>query len=464
MAGSEDELRVPPARRLRFACLIGVPFLIALALPAITVASGMAPRSRLARIQGAGHARGIRWPSPAHRTLVSTAPKLRQQIVGGLPAAAGTAPWLAYIQNVVGSRRYGCTGTVVAPNLVLTAGHCGEDITTGSVYPPGGYTVVTGSLDYNDSSARQLSGVSQVIVYPGFNRITTDGDAALLVLSTPTTAPPIALATPGAAGLLTPGSADLITGWGETIGGDTSSSPTALRWATTVLQSSSYCNYTLAFGPFDPATELCTINAPTYATSTCFGDSGGPLLANDLTGQLGTPTEVGITSRVVGYCSTTYPDIFTRVDTIYPWVQSSITALTPAAPPPPPPPLPPPPPAPLAGLYGGRTRQGWPITLRVATNQHSLTALRFSYGQTCQLHHQHVAYQITELAGRSSWPLNASRGLGFSHRFSDNRGEHYRISAAFNTGGYVSGTLRVLWRTQRYGTCDSGTVHWRAHR
>ena len=51
-------------------------------------------------------------------------------IVDGRPAEPGRLPWLAYIEDRRGAGTGQCTGTVVAPNLVLTAGHCAEDVHT----------------------------------------------------------------------------------------------------------------------------------------------------------------------------------------------------------------------------------------------------------------------------------------------------------------------------------------------
>src|ERR1700729_4084165 len=51
----------------------------------------------------------------------------RPYIVGGSPASAGSFPWLAFVTyNAGGGTGFTCSGTVVSPNVVLTAGHCGE--------------------------------------------------------------------------------------------------------------------------------------------------------------------------------------------------------------------------------------------------------------------------------------------------------------------------------------------------
>ena len=40
---------------------------------------------------------------------------------------------MAYVLDVRGNEVGQCSGTVVAPNLILTAGHCAEDMQTGVV-------------------------------------------------------------------------------------------------------------------------------------------------------------------------------------------------------------------------------------------------------------------------------------------------------------------------------------------
>ncbi len=308
--------------------VIGIAILAALAFPALALAAG----GRTAPRRSAAAPKQQALPGRAIRHLPA---RLVPRIVGGTTAPAGTFPWLAFVADSVGSGYELCTGTVVSTNVILTAGHCAEDTTTGSLDPSGGYRVVTGSQDWADTSTRQVSGVSQVIVYPGYNPATGQGDAALLVLSTPTTAPAIPLATASDLGLLAPGTLSTISGWGETVGGDSNSTPTALQWAVTVVQSSTACAGAISPNPFDPSTQVCAINYPSEDTGTCFGDSGGPLLANDLSGQNGQPTEIGITSSGFGQCDTTLPDIFTRVDAISPWANGWITAVKPAPPPPP---------------------------------------------------------------------------------------------------------------------------------
>jgi secreted trypsin-like serine protease len=247
-------------------------------------------------------------------------------IFGGSAAANEEWPWAAFI---LATDRHGegfaCTGTVVAPTLVLTAGHCVEDILTGRRTPAAQYAVVTGSPDVRDKSVRQISKVLRAIPYPGFNRFKLHGDAGLLLLATPTSAPPLALAGPEDALLLGPGMPTLIAGWGLNDRGNRPRQSPVLRRAETFVQRRTFCrNHGRAYYPFFNASlQLCTITPPGFAIGTCHGDSGGPALAYRADG---TPVQVGITSLGPADCDTTLPDVFTRVDLVSPWVDGWIAA------------------------------------------------------------------------------------------------------------------------------------------
>ena len=272
-----------------------------------------------------------------HRGNTSAAPFAHESIIGGTPAADGSFPSLAYIVDVQGRYVYQCTGTVVAPSLILTAGHCAENMKTGIVNKPAGYRVVTGTVD-SMMPQPSVSTVLGVIVYPGMARRVDDGDAALLVLSAPTTAPAITLATSSEVGHIQAGSPAVMAGWGIT--SYAQRLPTErLQSASTAVQGRRWC--TTNAPPFYAKHEICTITPPSYASGACAGDSGGPLLAQGPTG--GEPIEIGIAVHVYGRCSTRRPSVFVSIGSISSWVHTWIEAYRL---PPPPPPVPSPPPSP----------------------------------------------------------------------------------------------------------------------
>jgi secreted trypsin-like serine protease len=264
-------------------------------------------------------------------------------IIGGTTAQTGTFPSLAYVVDFQGQLAYQCTGTVIAPSLVLTAGHCAENMQTGVPFSQAGFRVVTGAVDPLQPGDL-VSTVLGVIVYPGLERKVDNGDVALLVLSTPTSAPPIALASPQQAKRLVAGAPTTIVGWGKTAFEQTTWTE-QLQSASTVVQARKWCRRNAP--PFFVRSEICTITPPSYATGVCQGDSGGPLLAS---GPSGEPVEVGIADHVYGRCSTRHPSVFASVGPIYPWIQTWIAAYkrptTPPAPPTTLPTGPTPPPAP----------------------------------------------------------------------------------------------------------------------
>jgi secreted trypsin-like serine protease len=255
-------------------------------------------------------------------------------VIGGASAQTGTFPSLAYVVDFQGQLAYQCTGTVIAPSLVLTAGHCAENMQTGAPFNHSGFRVVTGAVDPLQPG-EAVSTVLGVIVYPGLERKVDKGDVALLVLSTPTSAPPITLASPQQVKRLAAGAPATIVGWGKTAFEQTTLTE-QLQSASTVVQARKWCRRNAP--PFFPSSEICTITPPSYATGVCQGDSGGPLLTS---GPSGEAIEVGVADHVYGRCSTRHPSVFANVGSIYPWVQTWIAAYKrPAAPPAPPTTLP----------------------------------------------------------------------------------------------------------------------------
>jgi hypothetical protein len=265
-------------------------------------------------------------PGPAYLLGISSkygagrqhrGPSAHSSVVGGEVAQPGAFPWMAFVIDFNGEETSACSGSVVAPNLVLTAAHCAVNLKTGVTDEASGYRVVTGTVDWA-SSERQVSDVSRVLPFPHFKfKEAPDGfgDAALLVLSTPTTAPAIRLATSTDTKLLRTGTHAMIAGWGETYYGQ--DEPTEwLMWAKTMLEGK-HCEGLLG--------RICAIDFPRFTSGPCHGDSGGPLLAAGPRGQ--GLIEIGITQAGFGECWTTRPGIFTRADLVSSWVARWISAL-----------------------------------------------------------------------------------------------------------------------------------------
>jgi len=239
-------------------------------------------------------------------------PNVQAHVFGGAGTSYETFPSLAYVLDRRGQEEGQCTGAVVGPRLVLTAGHCAANPATGAVDPASGFRVLTGNVESRPAES-QISRVSEVLVYPGFPKTLTH-DAALLVLATPTSAPSVTLADKAT----TPAGARVaLVGW------ETRAQyllPIRTLRANTVVQSQEHCEQA---GPFSAGSEICTESERGKSnTGACVGDSGGPVLTPGRSGNH--EVEVGIVRARVGTranepCSDL--TLSTRVDAISSWIR-----------------------------------------------------------------------------------------------------------------------------------------------
>ena len=247
-------------------------------------------------------------------------PVVADAIIGGRSAEAGTYPWLAHVIDSLRNEEVGCTGTVVAPRLVLTAAHCVTNEETGEVNEPSGFTVVTGNVNWR-AQPRAVRHVLEVIVAPGYEQGTGVDDAALLVLGRRTSAPAISLAQPGYdAQLLQAGTVAWMVGWGDKAYGQRGFTA-ALQEAPTAMQDPEWCEANAP--PFFAPDQLCVIEPAGETTGTCEGDSGGPLIVG-ANGEERRPeewVELGVLTGNFNNCATTLPSVYTRVDALYPWIE-----------------------------------------------------------------------------------------------------------------------------------------------
>jgi secreted trypsin-like serine protease len=406
-------------------------------------------------------------------------PRAHAAIVGGSAASPGALPSLALISdNLGGGETAYCTGTVVAANVVLTAAHCLED-ESGNLEPASGFTVATGTVDPTDAP-NQVSGATQVLIYPGYDRTADNGDAGLLILGTATSAPAATLADSSDSAYLASGTSVAVAGWGLTNAAATSE-PATLQWASMGIQDDTYC---IAYDDPDDLQfqfnyEFCALGASGASVSVCHGDSGGPAFAVPTPGTL---LEIGIIDRGDNGCGTSVPSIFTRVDLVQPWVASQIVANPPvtAAPPSDPPggsggsgggtavgsgattPTAAVTPAAVVAATSGRyvgssaQRRGR-ITLTLGAR--GITAVSLRYNLRCG-----GAWRgpFTKTKSLSTSPAKLVAHAGewtFSTLYSDRAGDRFVLSGRLPSLGRAVGSFSVTTPKQR---CKSGTVAWSA--
>jgi secreted trypsin-like serine protease len=226
---------------------------------------------------------------------VSAAPA--NAIVGGGPVSPGEYPSVAKI--TFGA--FGCTGTLISPNRVLSAGHCGS-LTGGSgVGTPASWPAALISVRIGGTQSGQGESVpvSSVVVHP--NYLANQGyDISILKLSRNSTMAPTKVAGSGETGLWAAGTNETIVGWGATSEGG--SAPSTLQKASVPITTDAYCAG--AYSDFSAATMICA-GYPQGGVDTCQGDSGGPMFGG---GRV-----VGATSFGEGCARPGKPGVYARV-------------------------------------------------------------------------------------------------------------------------------------------------------
>ena len=222
------------------------------------------------------------WHAPMRRflTLVASTVLLASPsyaIVGG--AAPSNDGYANAVVTIIGSRGNFCSGSLIAPTLVLTVAHC--------VQPGADYKIV----EYDAKRTPQLKDVKRVAIHPGFqmqamlaHRATAD--VALLQLEIPAKGKtPAQLSAPVQP--ISPGAKFTIAGIGVTVRGDGKSGG-IIRTANLVATGKPG---TLQIRLVDPGTD-----GTREGFGACTGDSGGPVFEDQQSG----PTIIGVISWSTG--------------------------------------------------------------------------------------------------------------------------------------------------------------------
>lgn len=221
-----------------------------------------------------------------------------KRVVGGTPAAAIDWPFAAAVYD---HGAFICSGSVIAPRYVLTAGHC----------LPGGfaqnYKVLAGTTDLTTGGEKIK--VQRGEVDPNY-LLRGHDDFAVLKLEHATAAPAADMPTKAEADAATTVSSGLMTaGWGATNPDGSGATDDLLEAATTAIAGGA-CHQ--AFPGYASASEICTRGIPILGggeVSACYGDSGGPLVADTAGGRI----LVGTTSYGGRRCGVHKPTVFARI-------------------------------------------------------------------------------------------------------------------------------------------------------
>jgi MYXO-CTERM domain-containing protein len=251
-----------------------------------------------------------------------------EPVIGGQVTPEGEFPGVGalYLQSF-GS--FSCTGTLIAPDVVLTAAHCVDPLLIGSEVP--GFTLAHDTV----TQVPPITAALDAIPHENFDIMSDPGtgpgiwyDIAVLILAQPiTSVPPVRLPSVAEAETMDTGSQMVLVGYGVTVDGG----------------SDGGIMYDAVTDLVIKGTHELQISTP-GAPQNCFGDSGGP----GLFAIAGEYRVVGVVSRDASGTGTCHGGgIDTRVDAFLDWIntnapqvcipgETDCTATTPDAAPPPP--------------------------------------------------------------------------------------------------------------------------------
>jgi secreted trypsin-like serine protease len=230
----------------------------------------------------------------------ATAGPLSTPVVGGKLAHRGDWPDVVAVFMQDGSL---CSGTLLGPDLVLTAAHCIEGVPD---------EVIIGSIDLAAPDGQRRA-VKWSKAYPGWMQ---SYDVGIVMLENPVFAKPRAIAEGCTTHELGRGTRVDLVGYGQTTEGATDDN-TRLHAAVLEVVDAG-CTRDGACEPsIAPGGEFI---AGGHGADACFGDSGGPVYVSTAAG----PALIGVVSRGLVTSGTPCGDggVFVRADKVVRWIES----------------------------------------------------------------------------------------------------------------------------------------------
>jgi trypsin len=270
------------------------------------------------------------------------------RIIGGDDADKGEYGYTVSLEDDFG---HFCGGTLIRPDIVMSAAHCGG----------GSMSVRVGAHDISRDEGKVIK-VTKQIIHNQYDPDSTNYDFMLLKL-----AEPVPDGTPIARlhnrDDLQDNDSVYVIGWGNmNVNGFKPAK--VLQHVEVKYIPNNECNRNQAYDGKITNAMLCA-GEDNGGEDACQGDSGGPLVRKDGNDH----TLVGVVSWGYGCASAQFPGVYSRITEVSGWINDQIQKysdydeVTPASPNPPPPP-PPTPPSPTPPPPSSSGNPNWRSMLR----------------------------------------------------------------------------------------------------
>ena len=111
-----------------------------------------------------------------HQQLDQQQPDKEPRIINGIQTPPNRYPYATSLQY---SNEHFCGGALIAPDVVITAGHCNGQYSLNGIV----YNVIVGRHDLTSKEEGENIRISQEFRHPNYNSETVDNDFNIVILS-----------------------------------------------------------------------------------------------------------------------------------------------------------------------------------------------------------------------------------------------------------------------------------------
>jgi len=238
------------------------------------------------------------------------------RIIGGDEA---TEDRFSYAVSLSDDWGHFCGGSLIAPDVVLSAAHC----------QGGQYQATVGRHGLNETDGQSID-VMIEIPHPDYNDETTDNDFMLLFLKSNVTVDVKMVQLNSDANVPQVGDAVTVVGWGDVDPSD-EGQEMAIYLQEVEVNAISNEECKASDGPYGSYAEgggitenmLCA-REEGGGEDSCQGDSGGPLIIKGADPNGADDVQVGVVSWGIGCAMKEYPGVYARLSSQYEWIRKTV--------------------------------------------------------------------------------------------------------------------------------------------